>query len=585
VRKQYKIVLPLAILLVVGYMPIIKSQNILESTNIIEILNKIKPYSGLGGVYDDTAQKLVYKARELNEKVRNDTIDYYLQNFQTEMFYYAGLYQFGIHSAELQIEKSRKIKDSFLIGSAYFFKAINLLELDSFKLTKAYLDTAIIYYPLRKPSVLYRKLAYHNQIINVYAENCFEQKDYRSALLFNNLALAEAYAENSLRGIPAGHLVQGKIFYELGNLDSAKFHFIKTIEKSISFKHKDLQLAGYGKLLLLNTANKSLVKDYLNKGLYLIEKETINNAFKVFFYKDAITVCKNNNDLIAVEQLQNKLLELKDSDNKMGNELVQNITNQMLLNEKKILGLQVKEAQQKQQLANTRLLMTLFGVVFLSIAFLVYRYFQRQKQKVYTIRQNISKDLHDDIGASLSSLQIYSTVAENSLKENPEKASEMLQKISHQSKQAMENMNDIVWSMNTNEANALSLEAKIKNYSVELLSNNNIELNCKVDATVEKNLKNITAKRNILLIIREALNNISKYSKASKASLVIRLHNNCLMLTISDNGIGFDGHNSKKGNGMGNMQKRAQELGGSFVLTTAEKEGTILNINIPLKSL
>ncbi len=205
--------------------------------------------------------------------------------------------------------------------------------------------------------------------------------------------------------------------------------------------------------------------------------------------------------------------------------------------------------------------------------------------KEFHIRAQMARDLHDDIGASLSSLQIYGAVAESSFTQQPEKAIEMLQKIAIQSKQIMENMNDIVWSMNVGDSNAISLEAKIKNYSVELLSNSGITFSCTINIGVEQELKNIAAKRNILLVIREALNNIAKYSQASKAYLTAEIINKELKLRIVDNGIGFDYETRKLGNGMGNMLKRVEELHGKIVIAAQPAKGTHIEIGIPVKSL
>ncbi len=561
------------------------NSNILFSNNINEIFLRAKQYSGLGGVYDDTAQKLIYRAAEINILNKDDTIDYYFQTLQTEIFYYAGLYQFGINSANIQIEKALQLKDSVLIGSAYFFKAINLLELDSFFSTKTNLDLALSFYPKYEPTKNYKKIAYYNQIINVYAETFYEQKKFAEALYYNKLALQNAYGTASARGIPAPHLVQGKIFFDQKNMDSALWHFNKTLEQSIYFRYKDLQLVAIGKLMLVMHISGKKTSHILNKGLALIENEGINNSFKVFFYKDAIQVSKLREDKKSLMMLQDRLLMLKEQDMKIGNSLVQNLSAQMLDNQKRVLGLEVQEAQRKQQLATTQLILALGSILLLTILFLLYRYYQKQKNQLNIVRQNISKDLHDDVGASLSSLQIYSTVATKSFKEQPEKTLDMLQKITIQSKQVMENMNDIVWSMNINKTNPISLEAKVKNYSVELLSSIEINFVCKIEVEIEQQLKSITAKRNILLIILEALNNIAKYSKATNASLEIFLQNKKMMMHIKDDGIGFDVLHKKQGNGIYNMQKRVEELGGNFDINATMNNGVIIIISIPIKSL
>ena len=205
---------------------------------------------------------------------------------------------------------------------------------------------------------------------------------------------------------------------------------------------------------------------------------------------------------------------------------------------------------------------------------------------IMEIKQKISQDLHDDIGASLSSLQIYGTIAERTFKQNPEKAMEMLEKISVQSKTLMETMSDIVWSMKTNDSKTATLEVKVKNYSVELLEDLNIDFSFHIAAAAEIALQNATARKNVLLIIKEALNNIAKYSKASKAKLFIDIVGKQLDLRITDNGIGFDtSQKNAAGNGLQNMKNRAIELGGNLVIESVAGAGTTLLARLPLKSL
>ncbi len=206
--------------------------------------------------------------------------------------------------------------------------------------------------------------------------------------------------------------------------------------------------------------------------------------------------------------------------------------------------------------------------------------------RIMEIRQKISQDLHDDIGASLSSLQIYGAIAEKTFKDEPQKALEMLHKISVQSKAIMENMGDIVWSMKTSDSSTTSLEAKIKNYSVELLGDNNIDFKFSIVPAAEIALKNATARKNILLIIKEALNNIAKYSKATQATLLINVTDKELELTIHDNGIGFDVLSKQlTGNGLQNMKHRASELGGNLIIESAANTGTKLYAKFLLKYL
>ena len=200
-------------------------------------------------------------------------------------------------------------------------------------------------------------------------------------------------------------------------------------------------------------------------------------------------------------------------------------------------------------------------------------------------RQRIASDLHDDIGASLSSLQIYSTIAEQSVTAQPEKTVKMLRKIALQSNRLLENMGDIVWSMNPVNEHSVTLEAKIKNYGVELLSDKNIRFTYQINEGVEALLKGVAVRKNILLLIKEAMNNIAKYSNAGNASLYMHRNGELLFLEIKDDGVGFDVSVQGAGNGLKNMLRRAGELKGNFNVAATVNEGTTITTIIPLASL
>ncbi len=128
----------------------------------------------------------------------------------------------------------------------------------------------------------------------------------------------------------------------------------------------------------------------------------------------------------------------------------------------------------------------------------------------------------------------------------------------------------------TQSAATTTLEAKIKNYGVELLSDKNISFHYKINAEAESLLQNMLARKNILLIIKEAMNNIAKYSNATEADLQLTIENGNCMLIIKDNGIGFNTQLPNEGNGLMNMKHRAQELKGTLTIQSSPGNGTVI---------
>lgn len=207
------------------------------------------------------------------------------------------------------------------------------------------------------------------------------------------------------------------------------------------------------------------------------------------------------------------------------------------------------------------------------------------KTNLNNMQQNISNDLHDDVGASLSSLQIYSALAKKIIDTQPEKAKELLEQIAENTQQAMEDMGDIVWAMKPAASSSKSLEAKIKDFGSDLLTVKDIACTYNIDPDAETALTNMAARRNILMIIKEAMNNIAKYSRATEATVTVQLTKSDLHLNITDNGAGFDMANYQPGNGLVNMNNRAQQLGGTYQLETNISKGTCITCSFPITNI
>ena len=149
----------------------------------------------------------------------------------------------------------------------------------------------------------------------------------------------------------------------------------------------------------------------------------------------------------------------------------------------------------------------------------------------------------------------------------------------------MDNMSDIIWAINSNQPDNESLVGRIKNYGHELLSQKNISCQYNVDPQVEKKLQHTEARKNVLLMIKESINNISKYSEATEASIHLAIENNQLIIHIRDNGKGFDINRMNGGNGLKNMSLRTAALGGSFEVNSTPGSGTSITGRIPLANI
>jgi signal transduction histidine kinase/ligand-binding sensor domain-containing protein len=196
-------------------------------------------------------------------------------------------------------------------------------------------------------------------------------------------------------------------------------------------------------------------------------------------------------------------------------------------------------------------------------------------------RNRITSDLHDDVGSSLSSLQIHSVIAKQLIDSDADKAKKYLDKIVEQSAGISSNVSDIIWSMKSQEDRLVDMDGRIRNLVSNLLGATNINYLIEIEKPLEHAVQNITARKNIMLIIKEALNNCAKYSHATECTLSVQYDDEALTITINDNGKGIPSANMKTGNGLQNMRKRTEELKGTIHLETAENAGVHLKFIIP----
>jgi len=188
-------------------------------------------------------------------------------------------------------------------------------------------------------------------------------------------------------------------------------------------------------------------------------------------------------------------------------------------------------------------------------------------------RNRIMADLHDDIGGTLSSMSIYSDLAGTVMDTKPEESRKMIDKISGTSKNLMERMGDIIWSMKPADEDKYTLEARLKNYCNELLSPKGIVCEFDIDAALAASVTNPERRKNMLFIAKEAINNIAKYSQATKASVSLQQQGMAMLFVISDNGKGFVESEIQPGNGLQNIRQRCNQLNGNCEIVSQTGKG------------
>jgi ligand-binding sensor domain-containing protein/two-component sensor histidine kinase len=223
----------------------------------------------------------------------------------------------------------------------------------------------------------------------------------------------------------------------------------------------------------------------------------------------------------------------------------------------------------------------LCAITILSIFYAFYRYRLNQVLKLQNLRNKISLDLHDDIGSTLSSISILSEMAMHQKKEST--TIDMLREIKENSISLMERMDDIVWSINPKNDSLESLFLRTKIFAAKLFEAKEINYKIHISEKLTHVLLPMEYRQHIYLIMKEAINNLVKYSSCTEAEIDVRFHLSQLTILIKDNGKGFNVENSIAGNGLNSMEKRAGEMNASFDILSTRGEGTSVILVVKIK--
>ncbi len=226
------------------------------------------------------------------------------------------------------------------------------------------------------------------------------------------------------------------------------------------------------------------------------------------------------------------------------------------------------------------LLLSLLAVA--SLIYLVHRVRVNRIIDMQKVRTRIARDLHDDMGSTLSTINILSEMAKMKVHTDTGKTDEYLHKISDNSSRMMEAMDDIVWSINPLNDSMAKITARMREFATGVLEAKNIDFTFHVDEAVKELKLDMEARRDFFLLFKEAINNLAKYSDCRHAAIDLVVHRSTLIMKIRDDGKGFDVQAADSGNGLTNMTKRAQSLNGSLRIESAPQAGTLVELEVPL---
>jgi signal transduction histidine kinase/ligand-binding sensor domain-containing protein len=226
------------------------------------------------------------------------------------------------------------------------------------------------------------------------------------------------------------------------------------------------------------------------------------------------------------------------------------------------------------------------GMVVL-VRYVSFRRLQLQLQRaqreaaLHQERTRIAKDIHDDLGANLTQIALLSEFARQD-RATPERVDVHTEKISTTARQAVKSLDEIVWAVNPHNDTLAELIDYTQQFALDYLQLAGVR--CRFELPEKLSERDVSAdvRHNLFLVVKEALNNVVKHSKASEVWLRFVNTDDHVRIVVEDNGHGFEGSVEHRwADGLKNMLQRMQEAGGKFTVESQPGQGTRITLELP----
>ena len=563
---------------------------------------------------NDVAEQIILKHLNKSTDSISSIEKYYLYAFEAEIFYYSALFDQGINSIMKARKQAELLHENKLIGSCenilgllysnknlpdtalkHFRIALNLIpELENSKwLSKqfhVYNNMGEAFLKLNQPdSVIYNA----RKSLNI----CKKLKDKRG-MVFAYWTLSEGMLQKN---------------------DPEKA--ILLADSGIALCSPNKILDGHLFLLVskINAAtqqnNNPIIYSSLESGKGVSNSPLTTPYSQIEFLKQAVQSLLKIGDFEKAAPLQQQLINLEDKIRLKEEEIRMDILVNYFNNEQHLFQIQQEKAKQEAEFRLTRYLNISLIALLISVivAIIFYRNTLRQKEKLQKLhfekekediqreqealrnksrldaieeeRNRIALELHDDIGSSISSINIYSNIAIESIEKNTDKSLDLIHRIKQQSYEISENLSDLIWAIYSGNDTYGQLFQRMKNFSFEILGAKDIYTQFEFSTSIQNHYARIDILKNILLFFKESVNNIAKYSGATEVKISLTELNSQLTLIIEDNGKGFDRSIIIEGNGLNSFNVRAKSLDGTCEIVSIPGKGTRISMSFKDSSL
>ena len=202
------------------------------------------------------------------------------------------------------------------------------------------------------------------------------------------------------------------------------------------------------------------------------------------------------------------------------------------------------------------------AVIIISILYGIHKMKIKRVVEIEKLRFQIASDLHDEVGAMLTSLSIQVQLLRTGM--DKVRLGAKIKLIEELSRKVIGMMSDVVWSIDSRNDTVQQMINQMKDFSSQIFNEKNMEINYSIYVSNPEKKISIDNRHNIYLIFKEAINNVVRHSNSDNVEIKISSVPSKFEMAIIDNGIGLDFNENKNGNGLKNMSMRADKIGGKL---------------------
>jgi signal transduction histidine kinase len=531
---------------------------------------------------------------------------YFLLTYRAEVLYYEGLFTEALRDLDQSMPLAERLKDSLLIANVHNLRGLTFESIHENREALPHIRKALDWFPMH-PATRYpvTELYHIHGNLGSYLMNAGLLD---SAAIHFPIALRLAEAAGATRATAVAWWSLGRLALLRSDPDSALHCFDRCIDLANRYAEHDVQLDGYsGRALCLARAGLAdSVRVTIARAMRHCELHPngIGNSTLRNFARDRSIALEQVGDRSGALEAIGVWHGLDSSISAMNMKAALRIQSELLRSD----GARELERVQKERLTEalarvrfSRMVIltgSMAALLAISGLYLGYRSRQRNKERLaglellrlqqertiaeLRIREQVGRDMHDDLGAGLSGLKLRNEMAARTEIDPAKRA--YFADVAQQAGDLIGSMRQIIWAMNDDQASLEDLVVYTTNYARTYAGQYDLSITVRADGPWPPVTLSTMQRRNVFLVVKEALHNIVKHAQARQVTLGLAW-TGALVVDLHDDGIGLaQGADQAAGSGLRNMLRRVTDLHGKLDVANgpAGIGGTVIRFSIPL---